>query len=80
MKNDLALADRTYVCTCGYQEDRDVHTAKNIINIAKSCFEDGFVPTEHREVMLTEFKASVANEILSSKSGQRSEKITPFKA
>lgn len=79
LKNDLTLADRTYVCSCGYQEDRDVHAARNMIEIAKSCFEDGFVPTEHREITLIEFKTSVADEILSSKSGQRSEKITPFK-
>ena len=50
-----------------------------MIEIAKSCFEDNLVPTEHREVTLMEFKASVADEILSSKSGPRSEKITPFK-
>ncbi len=77
IKNNLSLADRTYVCSCGYQEDRDVHAAKNMISIAKSCFEDGFVPTEHREITLTEFKAAVADEILSSKLGRRSEKITP---
>ena len=80
VKNDLTLADRTYICSCGYQEDRDVHAAKNTVEIAKSCFEDGFVPTEHREVTLMEFKTSIADEILSNKPGQRSEKITPFKA
>ena len=74
----MTLADRIYVCSCGYQEDRDVHAAKNMIGIAKSCFEDGFVPMEHREITLTEFKATIADEILSSKSGRRSEKITPF--
>ena len=79
VKNDMTLADRTYICSCGYQENRDVHAAKNMIEIAKSCFEDNLVPTEHREVTLMEFKASVADEILSSKSGPRSEKITPFK-
>ena len=79
VKNDLTLADRVYECSCGYHEDRDVHAAKNMIGIAKSCFEDGFVPMEHREITLTEFKASIADEILSSKSGRRSEKITPFK-
>ena len=79
VKNDMTLADRTYTCTCGYYEDRDVHAARNMIEIAKSCFENQFVPTEHREITLMEFKATVADEILSSKSGQRSEKITPFK-
>lgn len=75
----MTLADRVYECSCGYQEDRDVHAAKNMIAIAKACFKDGFVPPEQREITLTEFKASVADEILSSKPGRRSEKITLFK-
>ena len=79
IKNDMTLADRVYECSCGYQEDRDIHAAKNMISIAKSCFEDGFVPMEHREITLMEFKAAVADEILSSKPGRRSEKTTPFK-
>lgn len=58
IKNDLSLADMMYVCSCGYHEDRDVHAAKNMIEIAKSCFEDNLVPTEHREITLMEFKAS----------------------
>ena len=55
---DLSLADRTVECSCGYVEDRDVHSAKNMIVIAKACFKDNSVPTEHREVTLTEFRAS----------------------
>lgn len=79
VKNDMTLEDRTYECSCGYREDRDVHAARNMIEIAKSCFDDRFVPTEHREITLMEFKTSVADEILSNKSGQRSEKIMSFK-
>ena len=79
VKNDMTLADRVYECSCGYHEDRDVHAARNMIEIAKSCFEDRFVPTEHREVTLMEFKAAVADEILSSKPRRRSENITSFK-
>ena len=79
VKNNMTLTDRTYICSCGYQEDRDVHAAKNMVEIAKYCFKDRFVPTEHREITLTEFKASIADEILSSKPIRRSEKITPFK-
>ena len=29
-----------------------------MIVIAKACFENGLVPTEHREITLTEFMAS----------------------
>ena len=54
----ITLADRTVVCGCGYQEDRDIHSAKNMIFIAKSCFENNLVPTEHREITLTEFRTS----------------------
>lgn len=54
----ITLADRTFVCDCGYLEDRDIHSAKNMIEIVKSCFEDGFVPPEQREVTLMEFRAS----------------------
>ena len=28
--NTLTLADRIYVCDCGYAEDRDVHASKNV--------------------------------------------------
>ena len=79
IKNGMTLADRVYECSCGYQEDRDIHAARNMIEIAKSCFENHLVPMGHREVTLMEFKAAVADEILSSKPGQRSEKITSFR-
>ena len=28
--NTLTLKDRTYICDCGYTEDRDVHASKNV--------------------------------------------------
>ena len=58
-KHNIGLDERTYVCECGYYEDRDIHSAKNMIFIAKSCFKDHFVPTEHREITLMEFKTSI---------------------
>ena len=30
IKADLMLKDRTYLCSCGYKEDRDVNAAKNL--------------------------------------------------
>ena len=54
----ITLEARTYHCGCGYELDRDTHSAKNMIVIAKACFENGLVPTEHREITLTEFMAS----------------------
>ena len=67
----ITLADRTFVCDCGYQEDRDVHSAKNMIEIAKSCFDNQFVPTEHREVTLMEFKASTLGSNAYEKAGTK---------
>ena len=81
-KHNVNLNERTYVCECGYAEDRDVHSAKNMLAIKDLVFQSqNFVPTEHREVTLMEFKASISNaSSIVSKSGQRSEKITLFKA
>ncbi|MBQ4469695.1 MAG: transposase, partial [Synergistaceae bacterium] len=35
LKKDITLADRVYQCECGYQEDRDVHAARNMILLSK---------------------------------------------
>ena len=54
--NELSLNDRTYKCECGYQEDRDVHSAMNMLNIKNLVFSKlNLVPTEHREVKREEF-------------------------
>ena len=31
LKKDITLADRIFVCKCGYKEDRDIHAARNMI-------------------------------------------------
>ena len=60
-RHSIGLDERTYACECGYQEDRDVHSAKNMLNIKNLVFSNLniSVPTEHREVTLMEFKTSV---------------------
>ena len=59
-KQSVTLDKRTYECSCGYQDDRDVHSAKNMIAIKDLVFKkNSFVPTEHREITLMEFKTSV---------------------
>ena len=35
LKKDITLADRVYECSCGHQEDRDIHAARNMILLAK---------------------------------------------
>jgi transposase len=58
----MSLDRRTYSCQCGYQEDRDIHSAKNMIAIKNLVFSNNnFVPTEHREITLMEFKTSINN-------------------
>ena len=63
-KNEMPLEKRTYECECGYHEDRDVHAARNMLEISR------LVPPEQREVTLTDWNSIVLG---------RSEKITPFK-
>ena len=61
-KHLIGLDERTYSCECGYQEDRDIHSANNMLNIKNLVFSKlNLVPTEHREVTLMEFKTSVNN-------------------
>ena len=79
--NSLSLDQRVYTCECGYKEDRDIHAAKNMLAIKNKVFQKfNFVPTEHREITLTEFKAAAEDANIQSKSGRRSEKIMPFRA
>ena len=68
---DLSLADRTVECSGGYVEDRDIHSAKNMIVIAKACFENSLVPTEHREITPTEFRASALGSNAYEKAGTK---------
>ena len=71
-KHDVSLDERTYVCECGYSLDRDIHSAKNMLAIKDLVFQSqDLIPTEHREVTLTEFKASTGKPSrLASKSGR----------
>ncbi len=34
--NKISLSERTYKCSCGYEKDRDTHSANNILLIGKS--------------------------------------------
>lgn len=60
INNYITLSDRIYKCGCGYEYDRDIHSAKNILSIKDLVFDKlNFIPTEHREITLMEFKTSV---------------------
>ena len=63
----ITLNNRTFHCGCGYSEDRDVHSARNMLKIKDLVFSKmNLVPTEHREVTLVEFKASTEEQSLAS--------------
>ena len=58
-KHGIDLDKRIYTCKCGYSEDRDIHSAKNMLAIKDLVFSKiNLVPAEHREITLAEFKAS----------------------
>ena len=70
-KHEMSLDQRTYICECGYQEDRDIHSAKNMLAIKDLVFSNNnFVPTEHREITLAKFKTSIADIVIGNKSEQ----------
>ena len=74
-KHDMPLSEREYSCSCGYHEDRDIHSAKNMLEIMHLVFDKLKLPTEHREVTLTEFKTAIGSLPASDKSERGSEKM-----
>ena len=72
----ITLADRTYHCGCGYAEDRDIHSARNMIAIRDMVLSHlKKLPTEHREVTLTEFRSSIEGLTAPDKTERGSEKM-----
>lgn len=72
----ITLDDRVYRCGCGYEEDRDVHSARNMVQIKDMVLKQlNKLPTEHREVTLTEFRASIGGVTATDKPERRSEKM-----
>ena len=68
-KHNISLDKRAYICECGYQEDRDIHSANNMLAIKDIVFSNNnFVPTEHREITLVEFKTSIDDSNIIDKS------------
>lgn len=55
--NTLTLADRTYKCSCDYEEDRDIKSAKTILHVGR-CKTNN-VPMGHREFKPVENKTSI---------------------
>ena len=66
--HDMPTDVRTYVCECGYHEDRDVHSANNMIAIKDLVLQTISVPMERRELTLEEFKTAVEDSNVFNKS------------
>ncbi len=60
IKKDITLNDRIYKCNnCGYKEDRDIHSANNMIIMIKLVNNQiNLVPTGHREFKPVEINTS----------------------
>lgn len=54
-EHEMPLDERRYVCECGRSLDRDLHAARNMLEIAHLVLGKTLVPTEHREVKRVEF-------------------------
>ena len=60
INENLNLSDRTIKCPiCGKVEDRDVHSAKNMIKIYDLVISKNLVPMDSREVKLADFRTSI---------------------
>ena len=55
--HDVPLSQRTFVCECGCTEDRDVHAAQNMLDIASLILNNDLknVPVGRRELKREEF-------------------------
>ena len=73
----VTLADRVYRCGCGYELDRDVHSARNMLVIKDMVLGKDVkqLPLGRREVTLTEFRASIEGVTAPDKPERRSEKM-----
>ena len=73
----VTLDDRVYKCGCGYEFDRDVHSARNMLVIKDMVLGKDVkqLPLGRREVTLTEFRASIEGLTAPDKPERRSEKM-----
>jgi len=65
----ITLEDRTFKCGCGYEFDRDIHSARNMLEIKNLVMTKISVPPEQRELTLEEFKVSVEDNKVFDKPG-----------
>jgi transposase len=63
--NKLTLADREYICDCGYSQDRDVHSAMNILLESIPMERRNFKPVEFNTTAIEKLKKSLSNSFVS---------------
>ena len=58
LKKDIKLSDRVYECPCGYEEDRDIHAARNMILLSNrsTCGTQGTFNPAFGEDVLRSFE------------------------
>ena len=66
--HDMSTDVRIYICECGYHEDRDIHSANNMITIKDLILTNISVPMERRELTLEEFKTAIEDSNVFNKS------------
>lgn len=77
---EMAPSQRTFKCTCGIKEDRDIHAAKNMIQLVEMILGKRLlIPVGRREFKREEFLEAYENHFSQSYERHRSTKITPFK-
>ncbi len=73
-KADISLSDRIFRCpVCGYEEDRDINSAKNMLKIALERIEKTWLTLTEKEILLIERLFSTVRECvkLTISSGMR---------
>lgn len=68
IENGLKLSDREFTCSeCGIIDDRDIHAAKNMLNIfhlvANHLNEQKLLPSERGKVKFAEFKTAIDGKV-----------------
>ena len=74
--NTLTLADRIYICECGYKEDRDVHASKNVKLFGSTKRAEWLEQPSVEELVNTSLNASRLNLQISPL--KRKQKATTF--
>ena len=78
--HDMKLSQRAFKCTCGVKEDRDIHAAKNMVQLVEMILGKRLtVPVGRREFKREEFLEAYEKHFSKSYERRRSTKITPFK-